>query len=308
MQPSTTYARDRDHNYIGEYSYSRAENPSWAVLEQVCAQLDGGAEALCFGSGMAAVTAFFDSLNSGEHIVAPRIMYHGSQDWLRRISAKRGIGLSLFDAGDAQGLQNAVKPGETAVVWIESSVNPTWEVIDIRQAADVAHSAGAILAVDCTVTPPVTTRALDFGADIVFHSGSKYYNGHSDVLAGLLVTRELNERWEEIKLERVLYPGLETHPGHEIAARQMLNGFGGMISFLVKGEPEQARLLASSTELFLPATSLGGVESLIEHRASVEGPHSIVPGNLVRLSVGIENCDDLIADLERSLGEINGLS
>ena len=113
IQPSTTYARDRDHKYIGAYSYSRAENPSWAVLEQVCAQLDGGAESLCFGSGMAAVTAFFDTLNSGEHLVAPRIMYHGSQDWLRRISEKRGFGLSMFDAGEAKGLQNSVKPGET---------------------------------------------------------------------------------------------------------------------------------------------------------------------------------------------------
>lgn len=352
IQPSTTYARDRDHKYIGAYSYSRAENPSWAVLEQVCAQLDGGAESLCFGSGMAAVTAFFDTLNSGEHLVAPRIMYHGSQDWLRRISEKRGFGLSMFDAGEAAGLQNAVKPGKTTVVWIESSVNPTWEVIDIQQAADIAHRAGAILAVDCTVTPPVTTRALDHGADIVFHSASKYYNGHSDVLAGLLVTRHVDDRWEEIKLvrtltggilgpfeawlllrgmrtlflryeracdsalkiarhfehhaklEKVLYPGLENHPGHDIAKRQMLNGFGGMISFLVKGEPERALRLASSTELFLPATSLGGVESLIEHRASVEGPHSIVPENLVRLSVGIEDCEDLIADLERTLDEV----
>jgi len=352
IQPSTTYARDSSHNYIGAYSYSRAENPSWAVLEQVCAQLDGGAEALCFGSGMAAVTAFFETMNSGEHIVAPRVMYHGGQDWLRRISDKRGIGLSLFDPSDVQALQLAVVPGKTTVVWIESSVNPTWEVIDIKRAAEIAHSAGAILAVDCTVTPPVTTRALDHGADIVFHSATKYYNGHSDVLAGLLVTREIDERWEEIKLvrtltggilgpfeawlllrgmrtlflrferacdsamkialhfehhdklDKVLYPGLVSHPGHEIAKRQMLNGFGGMISFMVKGNTERARRLASSTELFLSATSLGGVESLIEHRASVEGPQSVVPKNLVRLSIGIENCDDLIADLERSLEKL----
>ena len=352
LQPSTTYARDSDHNYIGAYTYSRAENPSWAVLEQVCSRLDGGVESLCFGSGMAAFAAFFETLNSGEHIVAPRVMYHGSLDWLRRISGKRGIGLSLFDANDAQALERAVEPGKTTVVWIESLVNPTWDVIDIRQAAEIAHRAGAILAVDCTVTPPVTTRALDHGADIVFHSATKYYNGHSDVLAGLLVTREVDKRWEEIKLvrtltggilgpfeawlllrgmrtvflrydracdsamkialhfeqhdklEKVLYPGLMSHPGHEIAKRQMLNGFGGMVSFLVKGDTDRALCLAGSTELFLSATSLGGVESLIEHRASVEGPHSVVPHNLVRLSIGIENSDDLIADLERSLDKL----
>ena len=202
------------------------------------------------------------------------------------------------------------------------------------------------------MTPPVTTRALDYGADIVFHSASKYYNGHSDVLAGMLVTGEVNERWEEIKLvrtltggilgpfeawlllrgmrtlflrferasknalqiaqhfenhpalEKVLYPGLKSHPQHDIAKRQMVNGFGGMVSLLVKGDAAQAKEVASGTRLFVSASSFGGVESLIEHRASVEGPHSVVPKNLLRLSIGIENCDDLIADLHQSLDKI----
>jgi cystathionine gamma-synthase len=279
-------------------------------------------------------------------------MYHGAQDWLRRISARRGIGLTLFDASDINDLKHAIKPGITSLVWIESPVNPTWDVIDIDVVAEITHYHEATLVVDSTVAPPVTTRALDHGADIVFHSATKYLNGHSDVVAGLLVTRECNERWEDIKLvrklmggvlgpfeawlllrgmrtlflrferasqnalkialqlenhpalEKVLYPGLESHPGHEVAKRQMVNGFGGMMSLLVKGDAEQAKKVATGTKLFVPATSLGGVESLIEHRASVEGPHSEVPKNLLRLSVGIENVDDLIADIEASLDKI----
>jgi cystathionine gamma-synthase len=349
LQFSTTYARDQDYAHIGNYSYSRADNPSWEVLEKVCAELDGGAEAKCFASGMAAVCAFFETVNTGEHVVAPRVMYHGSQDWLRRISERRSIGLSLFDAGDIEELRRVVQPGKTSVVWIESPVNPTWDVIDIALAAEIAHQAGAILAVDGTVASPVTTRALEHGADIVFHSATKYLNGHSDVVAGILVTARRDERWEEIKLVRtltggilgpfeawlllrgmrtlfvrfekasqsalclarhfeghpqlqqVLYPGLESHPGHEIAKRQMTQGFGGMLSLLVEGGAEEAKRIAGKTRLLVRATSLGGVESLIEHRASVEGPLSEVPQNLLRLSIGIENCQDLINDLEQSL-------
>ena len=349
LQFSSTYARDENYEYIGNYSYARSDNPSWEVLEKVCAELDGGADAKCFASGMAAVCAFFETVNAGEHVVAPRIMYHGSQDWLRRISEKRSIGLSLFDANDIDDLKRVVQPGKTSVVWIETPVNPTWDVIDIAQAAEIAHAAGAVLAVDGTVASPVTTRALDYGADIVFHSATKYLNGHSDVVAGVLVTACEDERWEDIKLVRtltggilgpheawlllrgmrtlflrfdqasktalqlaqhfeahprlqaVLYPGLESHAGHEIAMRQMTRGFGGMLSLLVKGDAVDAKRIAGRAQLFVRATSLGGVESLIDHRASVEGPHSEVPGNLLRLSIGIEKCQDLIDDLEQSL-------
>jgi len=352
IQNSTTYARDENYELIGDYSYSRYQNPTYDIVEKVAATLDGGAEAKVFASGMAAIAAVFETVNTGEHIVAPKIMYHGAQDWLRRISARRGIGLTLFDAHDIDDLKHAIKPGITSLVWIESPVNPTWDVIDIEVAAEITHYHEAILVVDSTVAPPVTTRALDYGADIVFHSATKYLNGHSDVVAGLLVTREYNERWQDIKLvrklmggvpgpfeawlllrgmrtlflrferasqnalkialhlekhprlDKVLYPGLKSHPGHDIAKRQMVNGFGGMMSLLVKGDAEQAKKVATGTRLFVPATSLGGVESLIEHRASVEGPHSEVPKNLLRLSVGIENVDDLIADIEQSLDKI----
>jgi cystathionine gamma-synthase len=349
VQPSTTFARDDAYELIGEVSYSRSGGPSSARLEAVATELDEGVEARAFASGMAAIVAVFETLESGQHVVAPRIMYHGAQDWLRRLAEKRDIGLTLFDAADPTALAAAVRPGETAIVWIETPVNPTWDVIDIAAAAEAAHGAGAILAVDATASTPVLTRPLALGADLVFHSATKYLNGHSDLTAGLLVTREEDGRWEEIKalrrlmggvlgafeawlllrglrtlylsverasvsalqiarhfeghprLAAVLYPGLESHPGHAVAARQMTGGFGGMLSLLVAGDAAAARAVAARTRLFVPATSLGGVESLIEHRATIEGPHSQVPANLLRLSIGIEDSADLVADLEQAL-------
>jgi cystathionine gamma-synthase len=352
IHPSTTFARDDNYELIGEYKYSRYQNPTYDQVEGLAAELDNGVEAKLFASGMAAITAVFETIDMGQHIVAPVVMYHGAQDWLRRLQKKRSIGLTLFDATDTGALRRSIIPGETALVWIETPVNPTWDVIDIADAARAAHDAGAILGVDGTVSTPITTRALDLGADIVFHSASKYLNGHSDVTAGVLVTREYDERWEEInfirkhvggvlgtfeswlllrgmrtlsirferasenaqliadhferhpKVEAVLYPGLKSHPGHEIACRQMSNGFGGMLSFCVKGGASEAKRLASKLRLFVSATSLGGVESLVEHRASVEGPLSQVQPNLLRFSVGIEDVEDLIADLEHGLEEM----
>jgi cystathionine gamma-synthase len=349
---STTFARGSDYELMGDYIYGRYQNPTYDQVEYLAAELDNGVEALLFSSGMAAITAVFETIEIGQHIVAPKIMYHGAQDWLRRIAEKRNIGLTLFDANEPSALRQATISGKTAIVWIETPTNPTWDVIDIASAAAAAHDAGAILGVDCTVSPPVTTRALDLGADIVFHSATKYLNGHSDVTAGILVTRENGERWEEIKfirkhvggvlgafeswlllrgmrtlsirferassnamkiaqhfeghpkIEAVLYPGLESHPGHRIAERQMTNGFGGMLSLCIQGDAPAAKALATKLKLFVPATSLGGVESLVEHRASVEGPLSLVKPNLLRISVGIENVEDLISDLERALGAI----
>ena len=364
IHPSTTYARNERYELIG-YGYSRSGNPTCTQVEEVLARLEGAEEALVFASGLAGIATFFDTVRGGEHVVAPRVMYHGAADWLRRLAGRRGIGVTFFDAaalpraaappgavapGAARALEAAVRPGETSVVWIEASVNPTWDVIDVRAAAEIAHAGGAILGVDATATPAVTLRALDLGADVVFHSGTKYLAGHSDVTAGVLATRRADERWEDVKLARtlmggvlgpfeswlllrgmrtlhvryerqaenamaiarhfdghpkldaVLYPGLESHPGHAVAKRQMTNGFGAMLSLLVAGDAGDAKRVATRTRLFVPATSLGGVESLIEHRATVEGPHSVVPENLLRVSVGIENADELIADLEQALG------
>lgn len=352
IHPSTTFARDREYQLTGDYIYQRNDSPVDRQAEKVLCLLEGGSDARLFASGMAGINAVFETVASGSHIVAPEVMYHGAQDWLRRISERRNIGLTLFDSADPSGLENALQPGKTSLVWIESPVNPTWDVIDIAAAANAAHAAGAALAVDSTVATPITTQPIKLGADLVFHSATKYLNGHSDVLGGAVISAKKDERWEEIKLvrkqiggvlgpfeswlllrgmrtlalrfhkacenamaiarhfedhpaiTRVLYPGLQSHPGHQIAIRQMTAGFSGMLSFLINGGEAQANRVASSTEVFLPATSLGGVESLIEHRAAVEGPHSIVPRNLLRLSVGIENQADLIDDLEAALSKV----
>lgn len=348
IHSSTTFARDDDYGLVGP-SYSRAGTPAWDDVEQLLTGLDGGAAALIFGSGLAAATAVFEPLLSGQHIVAPRVMYHGLQDWLRRLAERRGLSLTLVDPTDLAEVKAAMRPGETAMLWIEGLLNPTWDVVDIAACARIAHAAGARLGVDATVTPPVTCKPLVLGADIVFHSATKYLNGHSDVLGGALITARNDEFWQEIcqvrtmlggvmgpfeawlllrgmrtlsvrferasanaqaiaehfhghpALSHVLYPGLAAHPGHKIAADQLTDGFGGMLSLRLKGGEHAARHVATHTRVFLPATSLGGVESLIEHRFVVEGPHSEVPRDLLRLSTGIEDLHDLIADLEQAL-------
>ena len=349
IQPSATFARDADYALRNGFVYSRDTCPTVMHAERIVASLEDGAAALLFGSGLAACAALFETVPAGKRIAAPRVMYHGVQDWLVRLRDRRGIGLDFFDAADSASLAAAVRPGETALLWLETPVNPSWEVIDIEGAAAIGHAAGALVAIDGTCASPVTTRALHLGADIVFHSATKYLNGHSDLTAGVLVGKVLDERWRELAwlrsklgavlgafeawllirgmrtlyvrfdrasasalaiarrleghpaIERVLYPGLESHARHDIARRQMTRGFGGMLSILVAGGPEAARRIAASTRIFLPATSLGGVESLIEHRKSVEGPNSIVPDNLIRLSVGIEDTADLIEDLNAAL-------
>lgn len=348
---STTYARDENYQPLLKENYQRNGNPTLWQAEETIAALEGGPECLLFGSGMAGIAAVLETVPHGAHVVAPDIMYYGTREWLQRLDSRGRISLSLFPPADRAALANCIRPGKTDLVWIETPLNPTWDVIDIAAAAKAAHDAGAILAVDATATAAVTTRPLEFGADIVFHSVTKYLNGHSDVLGGALVTRGVNARWAEIrflrtkvgaplapfecwllmrgmrtlfvryrqqcnnalaiarhfsnhpKLEGVLYPGLATHPGHDIAKRQMSDGYGGMMSLLVKGGFEAAKRFCVSLKVVVPATSLGGVESLAEHRKSVEGPQSPVPDNLVRISVGIENVNDLIADIAQALDQ-----
>lgn len=349
LQPSTTFARDENYDLLGEYSYARSDNPTVRHVEQVLAKLEGAREARLFASGMAAFSSLTETFDQGTRIVAPQVMYHGARDWLLRVAEKRNITVDLFDQSQDGALAQTVESAPTDLVWIESPVNPTWDVIDIAAAARVAHASGALLGVDSTVAPPVTTRPLDLGADYVFHSATKYLNGHSDVNGGVLASNDTSERWAEIDLVRgllgaimppfeawllmrglrtlavrfdracenamaiarhlenhariecVLYPGLASHPGHKIATAQMTNGYGGMMSLLVNGNADDARKIAGRTKLWVPATSLGGVESLIEHRATIEGAHSVVPDNLLRLSVGIENAGELIDDLVQAL-------
>lgn len=350
VQPSTTFARDENYDLIAAgHSYARDENPSYLAAESLLAQLEGGAEALLFSSGMAAGSAVIQSLRPGDHVAIPRVMYWGLRNWMVDFCTRWGIELDQFDPSDPDDLERVVYAGKTALVWIETPCNPTWDVIDIETAAELAHGAGATLAVDSTVSTPVLTRPIEFGADIVMHSATKYLNGHGDVVAGALITVEKNDLWSEIRkvraeigavagsfeawllqrgmrtlflrvrqasqsalaiarhfenhpeLESVLYPGLESHAGHNIAEKQMAGGFGGMLSLLVKGGEKHALGVARRCKVFVRATSLGGIESLIEHRYSIEGKRSPIPKNLLRLSIGIESVDDLIADLEQAL-------
>ncbi len=350
VQMATTYARDQDYELRAPgISYGRDKNPTYLVAEQVVAELEGGAGALLFSSGLAAAAALFHTLKPGDHVVAPVIMYHGLRDWLNQFCENWKVDIDYFDATADGALASAIKPPRTRIVWIETPANPTWDVTDIAAAADLAHAAGARLAVDSTVATPLLTRPLALGADFVFHSATKYLNGHSDVIAGVLVAKEDDEQWQAVRFQRtfggailgpmeawlllrgmrtmhlrvqrssesamiiareleghgrisrVLYPGLASHPGHAIAKRQMQGGFSGLLSVLVDGDAAAARAVAARTRVFVPATSLGGVESLIEHRATVEGPNSPVAPNLLRLSVGIEDVADLIADLDQAL-------
>jgi cystathionine gamma-synthase len=349
IQTSVTFARDADHQLRGAYVYARNGSPVDGHVESVLADLEGGSAAAVFASGLAAVAAVIETVPEGGHVVAPSMMYHAAQDWLHRLADRGRIELSLFDPSDPPAMSTSLRRGITSIMWVETPINPTWQLIDIAAAADAAHSAGAVLVVDSTVAPAVTQRPLLHGADLVVHSSTKYLNGHSDVMGGVVVTGSIDDRWQEIlevrrlsggiagpfaswlllrglrtlhlryrrqsetalRIAKLLsdhpsvgsvhYPGLPTHPGHEIAAGQMIGGFGGMLSIRLAGGADAARAVVSAVEVWIPATSLGGVESLIEHRAVVEGPHSTVPDDLVRLSVGIEDADDLIADLEQAL-------
>jgi len=349
IYPSSTYIRDENYELINaRHSYGRAENPGYDVAEKVLAELEGAPAALLFSSGMAAAMAVVQSLQPGDQIVAPKIMYWGLRNWMVKFCDKWGLGLDLFDAADPDALANTVIKGKTKLVWIETPCNPSWDVIDIAAAAEVAHEVGARLAVDSTVTTPVLTRPIELGADIVLHSATKYLNGHCDIIAGALATAKEDDFWESIcevrtqagailgsfeafllqrgmrtlflrvrracesaltlaqhfdghaRVEAVIYPGLPSHPGHEIARRQMDGGFGGMMCIQVKGGAEAALNVVKRCGVFIRATSLGGVESLIEHRYSIEGENSPVPKDWLRLSIGIESVDDLIADLEQA--------
>lgn len=349
IDPTATYARDEDYEVRKPYWYRRDGSKTTAQAEAVIADLENAKDTMLFSSGMSACTAVLEHLETGAHIVVPKVMYHGVLAQVQIFEAKNRISVSYYTAGNLEELQAAVRQGETRLVWAETPNNPNWEVTDITAAAKIAHDAGAKLFVDCTGTPPNLTRALDFGADFSFHSATKFLNGHSDVTAGALSVRETGAAWEDIELirklqgtvlqsfdawllirgmrtlflrvdracanamalathfdshpmvETVLYPGLPSDPGHEVAKRQTNGQFGAMMSIIVKGSDQTAIDVARFCELFYPATSLGGVESLIEHRATVSGDGFPVHPRLLRLSIGIEDAADLIADLEQAL-------
>ncbi len=350
IHPSSTYVRDENYELVDpRHSYGRAENPGYLVAENVLAELEGGAAALLFSSGTAAAMAVVQTLRPGDRIAAPKIMYWGLRKWFAKFCDQWGLGLDLFDAADPGALEKTVIKGKTKLVWIETPCNPSWDIIDIAAAAEIAHAADARLAVDSTVATPVLTQPIKHGADIVVHSATKYLNGHCDIIAGAVVTAKQDELWERISelrtdngailgsfeafllqrgmrtlflrvrkacesaqkfaqhfdghagIEAVIYPGLQSHPGHKIAGQQMNRGFGGMLCIQVKGGAEEALEIVKRCNVFTRATSFGGVESLVEHRYSIEGEGSPVPRDWRRLSMGIESVDDLIADFEQAI-------
>ena len=358
IHTSTTFLRDPDNQYRSGRIYARDHNPTFDQAEAVLTALEGGHASLLFASGMAAATAVFQALAPGDHVLAPKVMYWSLRNWLMNFATRWGLRVQFIEMNDPDGVRSAVQSDKTRLVWIESPANPLWTITDIAVTCEIAHVAGAAVAVDSTVATPVLTRPFELGADIVMHSATKYLNGHSDVLAGTLTAREDSPLWLRIKsiraqmggvlgpfeawllmrgmrtlfprvraacesaqsiaerltqhrfVEEVLYPGLPGFPGHAVAARQMHGGFGGMLSIRVRGAKsgsvtgENAAIAtAANVQLWKRATSLGGVESLIEHRASIEGAGTPVPADLLRLSVGLEDPEDLVADLEQALAQ-----
>ena len=319
---ATTFLRDEDNAYRSGYVYGRPDNATVREAESVVAMLeDAEAGALLFSSGMAAATALFQALDPGDHVVASKVMYWALRSWLGAEATRWGLAVSFVETDNLDALRAAVTPGRTKLVWIETPSNPLWTITDIAAAAEIAHAAGARLAVDSTAASPVHTRPLALGADLVMHAATKILNGHSDVVAGVVAARRADVYWDKVAsirsmhgamklaerfsnhpcVARVLYPGLPQHPGHDVAGRQMQGGFGYMLSIQVSGGEPAAIATAARVRLWRRATSLGGVESLIEHRASVEGPGTPCPPDLLRLSTGIEDPEDLWADLDAAL-------
>ena len=344
---STTFERDGDGSYPTGFVYGRVGNPTRNLLEECVRDLEGGAAAAAFSSGMAAIMSVFQALSAGDHVIAPQDIYHGTAKLLRERFARWGLDSTFVDMTDIDQIRKALKPS-TKLILVETPSNPLLKITDIQAVSELAHGHGIVCVCDNTWASPVLQRCLDLGADLVLHSTTKYLGGHGDVTGGIVVGAREDGLFEEVrniqldggavpspfdcwlllrgirtlpyrmrahsenaarvaafldghpKVEEVFFPGLEGHSGHNIARRQM-SLFGGMLSFRVSGGAEEAFAVTSRVSLFTRATSLGSYESLIEHRASIEGPGSQTPNDLLRVSVGLENPDDLIADLEQAL-------
>jgi cystathionine gamma-lyase len=353
---TSTYVQKSPGQHQG-YEYSRSQNPTRGAWERCVADLEGGVAGFAFASGMAAAASVLELIDAGSHVIAMDDLYGGSYrlfDKVRRRSA--ALEFSFIDLNDGDALKAALTP-ETRMIWAESPTNPMLRLVDLEKVSAFAREHDLILVVDNTFCSPIVQRPLEFGADLVLHSATKYLNGHSDVVSGIVVAGndDLAERlafvqnsvgaiagpfdaflalrgvktlalrmrqhcasalelaqWLEQhpQVEKVNYPGLESHPQHALAERQM-HGFGGIISMEVKGGLEPARRFLERCHLFALAESLGGVESLIEHPAIMT--HASVPAEnrarlgisdgLVRLSVGVEDVADLKDELDRALGQ-----
>jgi len=345
---STNYHRNTDGTYNQNYIYSRADNPNRRIVERSIAELEGGKVAYAFGSGMAAIHAVFQSLKAGDHVLLPDDVYFNVLLLVREVLGRWNLSFDQVNMADPASVQAAFK-ANTKLIWLETPSNPQLKLTDIAAVAQLAKAQGALVVVDNTWPTPVLMKPIELGADVVIHSTTKYFGGHSDVMGGCVVLKEEDEVAERIRniqlfaggipspfdcwlvargvqsvhlrvmaqtrsaqqlaeflelhpaIERVLYPGLPSHPQHSLAKEQMPNGYGAMLSVLVKGNGDTADAITTRLQHFTYATSLGGVESLVERRKAVEGDHSTTPENLLRLSIGLEAVEDLIADWELAL-------
>ncbi|HET6430825.1 PLP-dependent aspartate aminotransferase family protein [Dyella sp.] len=351
---TSTYVQESPGKHKG-FEYSRSQNPTRMAYERCVADLEGGKAGFAFGSGLAAASTVLDLLDSGSHVIAMDDLYGGTYRLFERVRRRSaGLDFSFVDLNDGAALKAALKPN-TRMIWAETPTNPMLKLVDLSKVAAFARKHGLILVVDNTFCSPMLQRPLEFGADLVLHSATKYLNGHSDMVGGIVVAggNELAEqmgflqnsvgaiagpfdaflalrglktlhlrmkahcesamelaKWLEKHpaIERVIYPGLKSHPQHALAKRQM-DGFGGIISVEIKGGLKKARRMLERCELFALAESLGGVESLIEHPAIMT--HASVPAanrkrlgisdGLIRLSVGTEDVRDLADELQYAL-------
>lgn len=345
---STTYACEPGSECPpDEYTYSRTDNPNRRGLEELLTLLEGGEAAAVFASGTAAIMAVVQSLQPGDHLIAPLDGYRGTAVLLAEFFESWGGTVTYVDMSEPGAVAGAVRP-ETKMVWVETPSNPLLRLTDIACVAEIAHTAGALCVCDNTVATPVLQQPLLLGADLVVHSVTKYLSGHGDVVAGAVVARRADALFDRVRrvqehggaipspfecwlalrglrtlpyrmrahagsalqiarflddhaaVRRVHYPGLPCHPGHPIAARQM-EAFGGMVSFNVHGGADEALAVARGLRLFTHATSLGGPESLVEYRPTVQCAEPGAYDHLLRLSIGLEHPEDLIADLSVAL-------
>ena len=352
---TSTYAQSSPGEHQG-FEYSRTHNPTRFAWERCVASLEGGSRGFAFASGLAATSTILELLDSGDHVVAMDDLYGGSYRLFERVRRRSaGLDFSFADLTDPAAFEAAITP-KTKLVWVETPTNPLLKIVDLAAVSAIAKKHGLLMVVDNTFASPALQRPLEHGADLVMHSATKYLNGHSDMVGGMVVAggdADLGEQLAFLQnsvgavqgpfdsflalrgaktlhlrmrahcenaqalaeflvghqaVEKVIYPGLASHPHHALARRQM-DGFGGMLSIALKGGYDAARRFCERTELFTLAESLGGVESLVNHpavmtHASIPPPRRAELGigdNLVRLSVGVESLEDLRADLERAL-------
>ena len=356
---TSTYVQTVQDGEPGEvrFDYARTINPTRLALEANVAALEGGTHGRAFASGMSAIDCVMRLLSAGDHVVCGANLYGGTYRLFERVLARQGVSFSHVDTSDPANVERALRP-ETKIVYVETPTNPMMTLTDLPAVAAIARGAGALFVVDNTFMSPVLQRPLDLGADVVLHSTTKFLNGHSDCIGGVVVTKDaaLDEKlgflqnsvgavmspfdaWLVLRgtktlvvrmkqheesgrqvarflashprVAKIHYPGLETHPQHALAKKQM-KGFGAMVAFEVGEDIATARRFLKALSLCAVAESLGGVETLISHPASMT--HGSIPedrrrqlgitAGLVRISVGLEDVEDIIADLERGLAAI----